>query len=129
MRFATAETAYQHRGSAPAARAAALMGIPILTDELQPGLELEVRCNQGRWIVDCPWCRSAQVASFTDRRFLCGDCGNVRVGGRWARTIWPKDPESIEALLEHRPAEARNWRRGETAAQLRAENRDHGIED
>jgi len=127
MRFATAETSYQHRGLAPAARAAALQGVPVLTDELEPGLEVAVRCNQGRWVVDCPFCLSAQIASFTDRRFLCADCGNVQVSGRWARVVWPKDPEAVEALLGDRPLEARNWRPGETAAQLRAENKAHAV--
>lgn len=48
--------------------------------------------NAGRWVVDCPFCRSAQVASETDHRYLCADadCLNGAVDGAYIRTLWPE---------------------------------------
>lgn len=48
-----------------------------------------VREEVGRWIVDCPFCPSAQIAAETDPRFLCSDCLNAPVGGAYVATEWP----------------------------------------
>lgn len=87
---------------------------------------VQVYVNHGRWIVECPDCRGAQLASPTDRRFMCSDCGNVDAGGAWRPVIWPSDKQAatIEELLALRPVENQNWRPGETARQLHAENRE-----
>lgn len=68
--------------------------------------------NHGRWIVQCPFCPSAQIACDADRRFWCVDCHNQAVGGAWLRVVWPskRQRELIEALLLQRPdVRTRNW--------------------
>lgn len=97
-----------------------------------PGIaaaSLPVRCNDGRWVIQCPSCLSAQLASKVDRRFYCGECGNADHGGQWVKVLWPVDVDDIETVLNARPAVAsRNWRhdngdgRPETVADLIIEN-------
>lgn len=93
-----------------------------------PGTEVEVYVNQGRWIVECPVCKGAQVACHTDPKFLCNVCANVAIDGRWRRTVWPPNRNAIEAALEVRPNELeQNWFPGETVDNLLAENVEHGV--
>jgi hypothetical protein len=86
--------------------------------------------NHGRWVVDCPFgCGSAQMASRSDRRFFCVECGH-RGDGRWLPVVWPSDLEvqTVEAVLDARPDMAtRNWRPGEPIDALVAENAGHGL--
>lgn len=103
--------------------AAAPFAVPAVTD---PASLAHARVDHGRWVVDCPFCPSAQVAFETDRRYLCADCGNAAVGGAWVRVLWPPDPAVIEGLLRPRPPAHRSWRPAETVEQLEAENRLHG---
>lgn len=127
-RLAVAETTYRERGAAVALRAAAMnakaMRIPLRTsEEAAQSPAVLVRVNHGRWLADCPWCSGAQVASLTDRRFLCADCFNGPVQGRLLATVWPGDDEraAIEDELLLRPESNRNWAPGETVADLVAE--------
>lgn len=83
---------------------------------------LEVVVNHGRWIVECPDCHDAQLASRHDPRFMCVACGNASVGGKWRRVTWPAKANQIEELLEVRVAALQNWAPGETVADLKAEN-------
>jgi hypothetical protein len=98
--------------------------------------------NHGRWIVFCPFCAGAQMASAADHRFFCVDCLHElpkKCRGKWLPVIWPKNREDIEVVLLERPGiENRNWfavsRRltfgfveGETIAELRKQNRARGI--
>lgn len=48
-----------------------------------------VREDANRWVVDCPFCASAQVAAETDPRFLCTDCQNATVSGLFVNVGWP----------------------------------------
>lgn len=102
---------------------------PLLEALLAPlgpaSVAVEAYVNHGRWVVECPDCAGAQLASLSDPRFMCNCCGNAGVGGAWRPVIWPKARQGIEDLLEVRPPENQNWRPGETAKQLRAENRAH----
>src|ERR1019366_9571036 len=98
-----------------------------------------VRVCHGVWLVDCPWCGSAQRASREDHRFFCVECENNTVGGNaWIPVKWPKEWREIEALLGVRPTPAcMNWFPGEgatakiskreTLADLQAENIEHGV--
>lgn len=84
--------------------------------------------NHGRWVAECPDCRGAQLASASDPRFLCCDCGNVANGGRYRPVVWPKGADKIAELLDARPDETlRNWSPPETVADLRAENKALGL--
>lgn len=86
--------------------------------------------NHGRWVIECPaaGCGGSQVASFTDRRFLCHNCLNADVGGKWLRVDWPDNWAEIEAALVERPEPStRNWL-GEPVEFLLHENERHGVE-
>lgn len=92
--------------------------------------EAQVRANHGRWVVDCPFCPSAQLASDVDRRFMCPDCGNQTVNGKWLRVDWPtpEEREQVEELLDVRPTpQSKNWRRPETVQDLADENAERGL--
>lgn len=90
---------------------------------------IPVRANHGRWIVDCPICSSAQLATPDDQRFFCVTCGNINTGGQWRPVTWPSDPKAIESMLIKRPRiENMNWQPDETIAVLQSENSDHGLD-
>jgi phage terminase large subunit GpA-like protein len=84
--------------------------------------------NHGRWVVRCPFCASAQIASHTDPKFWCPECEMADVAGQWVEVVWPEDAEAIEELLVRRPAINRNWSHGETTQYLNRENEVHGVE-
>lgn len=92
---------------------------------------LQARVDHSRWIVDCPDpnCRGATMADIDDPRFYCFSCHNKAVGGDWLPVQFPAEREAIEKMLMERPAEGvRNWRPGETVADLVRENKDHALE-
>ncbi len=96
---------------------------PFNPAALTAGAPLQVRADWGRWVVDCPWCGSAQLACRTDPRFMCVECGNAGVGGAYRPVAWPKAAAAIERLLDARPSPRhQNWVPGETVGQLAAEN-------
>lgn len=82
--------------------------------------------NDGRWIVRCPHCDGAQFAAPTWGRFLCVDCANLAVGGRWLTVEWPAKEvlQAGEAALMARPDPGtRSWDpAAETIGALLAEN-------
>jgi hypothetical protein len=83
-----------------------------------------VTVNHGRWIVRCPFCLGAQLASEGDHRFFCVDCQHrgTPAAGRWLQVVWPEERGAIENTLELRPVENRNWE-AESVVELRAETR------
>lgn len=101
--------------------------------------------NHGRWVADCPrpYCTNAEafgnVAGFPgglrSDHFECRatlDFGNgpVPIGGCGLRcgVDWPPNIADIEALVLARPALiTRNWRPGESLADLMRENVEHGL--
>lgn len=87
------------------------------------------KVNHGRWIVECPFCPSAQIVSPEDPRFLCAECLNRDVGERFVSVLFPSRQrmENIEAVLEVRPSENQNWVPGESLALLKRENEAHGL--
>jgi hypothetical protein len=93
-------------------------------------MTVEAFVNDGRWLVKCPMdgCGGAQLASRKDPRFYCNECLNAGALGYWLRVTWPDDADEIEEVLRHRPLTTQqNWRPGETVADLRAENDEHGV--
>lgn len=89
-----------------------------------------VEVNHSRWIVRCPFCPSAQLAHDGDRRFMCVECHNQTVDGKWVPVGWPEADvrDDIEGLLEVRPTpKTRNWREPETVEDLEAENAERGL--
>src|ERR1039458_2633890 len=86
------------------------------------------RVCHGVWIVDCPWCKSAQKASRVDHRFFCVECENNAVKNAWIPVTWPEEWQVIEMLLGSRPIPAnQNWFPYETLADLQAENEKYGV--
>jgi hypothetical protein len=136
MNLRTAETETSYQGARVGAEA--VLNVWLNKKEIPPNLprsqdiaaspEVEVVANHGRWLVECPFCPSAQVASVSDRRFFCTDCGNAAVGGQFVKTIWPDELFELDAVLGHRPTENRNWRSAETLEHIRNENAAHGLE-
>lgn len=87
------------------------------------GAAVYATANHGRWIAECPDCNGAQLTAADDPRFMCVECGNIRVGGLWRPVIWPKDHDEIGRLLDERPRHLANALPGETVKQIRRENK------
>ncbi len=128
-------THYAHSGVSPAHGAEWCPSIPALWAAPVPfdaavsigGEPVHVFVNEARWIAQCPDCNSAQLACKTDLRFMCHECGNVRNGGQWRPTAWPKSIDKIEVVLGKRLPVNQNWGPFETLADLVAENVAYGI--
>ena len=109
-------------------------GLPQPTNAVKG--EVQAHVNAGRWLVDCPvpGCYGAVVVSFTERFFVCPNCGSPENGGAWYRVTFPPQQAQIEQELLKRPAQDgwraanRNWELGETVDDLRQQNRAKGIE-
>lgn len=120
-------TIAQRRGQASSPLPSQPVAIPLGHDR---GTVVVPRVDHGRWVVDCPFCPSAQYAAWSDPRFWCPTCEMAENGGRWVSVEWPPEAmvERVEAILEARPEpRSRNWRTGESVAALRSENRAHGL--
>lgn len=76
-----------------------------------------------RWVVGCPDCMGAQMTAPNDPRFMCVECANAAVGGKWRPVVWPKEHAEIGQLLDVRPPNVAHWSPGETLDDLREENR------
>lgn len=94
--------------------------------------------NEGRWVAFCadPDCQSAEQ-DWGRRRvkpdgtpfgivgniLFCGHCGQQSM------VEFPPERQGITALLARRPVpETRNWRPGESLADLVGENVTHGVD-
>ena len=85
--------------------------------------------NHNRWIVSCPDCHSAEYLWPDTPLFLCSNCLNGSVKGRWRKVKVPKEREAIERALRARPGPAnRNWGPGESVADLVKENLAHHLD-
>jgi hypothetical protein len=83
--------------------------------------------DEGRWVVHCPFCPSAQAAACSDRFFYCVECFNNDVGRKSVAVTWPDEQERIEELLLRRDRKQHaNWF-GESVEQLAAENETLGL--
>lgn len=119
---------------------------------------MDAYLNQGRWVAECPDCHSAVKvkdlgAAAVYRTFGCVECGYGVPKGAWKRfdrmpvavrieyhldeivrggTVpvrFPEDVETIETELAKRGrAIHRNWKPGETVADLKRENAKHRVE-
>ena len=135
MRLKTAETEQRYAG--PRYGAEAVLNVWLTKGQTPPNVPrsqaiapapvVEVVVNHGRWLVECPFCPSAQVASAGDRRFFCTDCGNAAVGGAFVATVWPADQAELEEELGLRLPENANWRPHESLELIRSENAAHGV--
>lgn len=92
------------------------------------------RINEGRWIAECPaGCGGALIVTQNPALFICPDCGSPENGNNWYAVSFPAEKTAIERVLLARPARrpdqahTRNWVPGETAADLKRENRQRGL--
>lgn len=90
-----------------------------------PSSGVRVYANHGRWVVECPDCHAAQIASKEDKRFMCNGCANVAVAGKWRPVTWPSNDAELAALLKARPSVNQNWV-DETVTALTNENKTWG---
>lgn len=80
------------------------------------GVTLVAFINQGRWMLQCPVCRSGVWACHHMPYFMCPGCGNAG-SGKWFKAKFPtvKKRQAIESELLKIPgfrshAPDRNWR-------------------
>ena len=91
------------------------------------GLKANARVNQGRWIVDCPFCNGAEALWPGEPWFLCGGCKN-NDSMLALKVVLPEDISLIEKALEKRTRyENRNWSPGETIRDLEIQNKQKGV--
>jgi hypothetical protein len=84
--------------------------------------------NNNRWIVKCPYCAGAMLASKHDPIFWCVNCENQANQGLPMAVHFPKNRELIEWVLMKRPdPTTRNWIVTETVADLIRDNKAHGV--
>lgn len=110
-----------------------LVLLPAMAKRLIPeqgydekSLPLKAYVNHGRWIVKCE-CGGGEKA-WEEGWVMCQSCFNATLGHRYRRVIFPKPRSRIEQLLTVRPEPNRNWRPGETLADLERENSEHRAE-
>lgn len=98
------------------------------TDKVATDKPVAAQINRNRWVVLCPDCYNAEFAFLGEPLFFCSNCFNGAVGRLWRPVVFPKNRAAIEAAIKARPLPAsRNWSPGETVAQLRRENKEHGL--
>lgn len=90
-----------------------------------PPLQAIVR--QGKWIVLCenPKCTGAEKV-WEEGYMMCCSCLNGHARHQFLKTIFPPERQAIEAILEPRVMDARNWEPPETPEILRAQNIEAG---
>lgn len=101
---------------------------PYVDDDAPPAIG---RVYHDRWITDCPepGCGDASFVWLDSLLYLCANCFNEGLGGRWRRVEVPDagERQELERVLAHRALpQHRNWAPGETAEALRAQNAEQG---
>jgi len=100
---------------------------PLVLNKEVSSKTLRANINHSRWIVNCPFCNSAEFL-FEDKRFFCTECQNEEIEGKLYKVITPGNRLQIEALLEARPIPNRNWKHPQTIDDLIEENKAHSKE-
>jgi len=83
------------------------------------GGTVKAELNHGRWIAECP-CNGAEFVE-PGKPMICGSCGAVH------KVEFPRNRPKLEGLLVGRPVANQNWKPGESATDLEAENVLHGV--
>jgi hypothetical protein len=84
---------------------------------LSINLIIEAFVSAGRWMAQCPVCKTAVIACHHIPYFMCPGCGNSP-DGEWSVVQFPNERDVIEAELLEIPgfrtnSPDRNWRPGE----------------
>ena len=76
----------------------------------------------GRWLADCvtEMCGGAELVA-PGHRMVCGSCMAEHA------VVWPDEPDAIEAELAPRPVSKQSWNPGESVADLKRQNIEHGV--
>ena len=82
--------------------------------------------NHGNWAVKCE-CGGGEFA-WNEGWMMCRSCLNAKHAHKYRPVVFPDDRERIELILMARPMDNRNWKVGESVADLQAENEIHGAE-
>ena len=101
---------------------------PYIDEDAPPAIG---RVYHDRWIVDCPepGCGDASFIWLDALLYMCANCFNEALGGRWRRVEVPDaaEREELERILAYRALpQHRNWSPEETAGALRAQNAEQG---
>lgn len=100
--------------------------IPVISDITVGNIPAHI--NHNRWIVSCPLCSGAMLASKSDPIFWCVNCENQANKGHPMAVVFPKRTGLIEWILMKRPDPAtRNWKSPESIDDLIRENKRHGV--
>lgn len=92
----------------------------------EPLIPLVPTANHGRWVIGCPRCPTAALASRVDPRFFCVGCGNFAFDGKWATVAWHPAWQQVDRLLSaRRVAATQNWELHESVDALAVENLEH----
>ncbi len=117
-------------------------GVPPFPDRTS-AKTLTARIDNGRWLIDCPNCNSALMASRVFSIFICAECGSPENGGLWYTVRYPEERKEIERLLLLRPATTKGGftkagiplggfrfyaETEQTVDELRAENKELGFD-
>ncbi len=80
--------------------------------------------EQGHWGAECPDLCGGAVVIEPGWLFMCPNCANAVIGGKWRPVLWPSNVRGIERTLAQRHIERfRNWRPGERIKHLERETR------
>jgi hypothetical protein len=98
--------------------------LTAVAEDAPVAAEINVLDGVPRWIVSCPSCQYGASYVWLEEPFMfCVNCGNEAVGHRWRPVVVPKERAQIERLLMQRTdPNTRNWKPGETLADVRALN-------
>jgi hypothetical protein len=82
---------------------------------------------ESKWVADCPHCTATSVVQL-DSPFFCPACAMQGNEFNPSLIVLPALRSEIEHLLLARPNPAnRNWLLSESVADLRRENKEHGV--
>lgn len=99
---------------------------PVIAARTAGRVNAEV--NHNRWIVKCPTCDGAMLASKNEPIFWCVNCENRANEGLPMAVRFPPNISVIEWVLMKRPdPKTRNWVTTETVADLIRDNQLHGV--
>lgn len=123
--------------------------VPCTGKAMDSDITASVSVNHGRWLGLCPWCGKNNYVDPKENLFYCFSCGNNGTG-QMILAEFPKNYQEIEKVLLKRavhgaeqvqnlfiratqvepsiPGLYRNWRPGESLAELREQNNSKGLE-
>jgi len=108
-------------------RVAARLGVVVPPLDLVAPVEpVPAVVDYGRWCAQCPCGGAEMVWLEGPHQMWCARCGNADILAQWRPVVLPDRVHEIILALEARPfVKDRNWRPGQTVADLWAWNEEH----